>query len=102
MVTCCAVHCANRQGCKPNTAFHRIPLEAERQRRWRAAINRNDWQPFKCSRVCSERERRKNTCYKADVNLAPLKTEDTLSSPSLTHPSLPQLQMAAARDILEP
>uniref|UniRef100_A0A667WXU8 THAP domain-containing protein 1 n=1 Tax=Myripristis murdjan TaxID=586833 RepID=A0A667WXU8_9TELE len=54
VIFCCAVQCANRQGCKPNLAFYRIPFDADRRRRWVAAINRKDWQPSKYSRICSE------------------------------------------------
>ncbi|XP_051803372.1 uncharacterized protein LOC127533698 [Acanthochromis polyacanthus] len=54
VIACCAVGCTNRQGCKQNLSFYRIPLDKDRRRRWIATINRKNWQPSKYSRICSE------------------------------------------------
>uniref|UniRef100_A0A672Z375 THAP-type domain-containing protein n=1 Tax=Sphaeramia orbicularis TaxID=375764 RepID=A0A672Z375_9TELE len=54
VISCCAVHIVNGQGCKVYITFYRIPLEAERRLRWIAAFNRKDWQPSKYSWICSE------------------------------------------------
>lgn len=51
VISCFVVGCSNRQGYKPNVAFYQIPFDEERKQRW---INREDWQPSKYSRICSE------------------------------------------------
>uniref|UniRef100_A0A8C6TSK3 THAP domain-containing protein 1 n=1 Tax=Neogobius melanostomus TaxID=47308 RepID=A0A8C6TSK3_9GOBI len=54
VISCCALGCSNRQGCKPNLPFYHIPADEDRRRLWLAAINRKHWQPSKYSRICGE------------------------------------------------
>ena len=51
--SCCAYGCQNRhsKGCK--LSFYRFPSNSEQRKKWIAAVNRKDWQPTHCSRICS-------------------------------------------------
>ncbi|XP_060764178.1 uncharacterized protein LOC132873016 isoform X2 [Neoarius graeffei] len=51
---CCAPGCSNHQHTRQDLSFYRIPTDADRRRRWIAAINRKDWQPLVYQRLCSD------------------------------------------------
>uniref|UniRef100_A0A3B4WU72 THAP domain-containing protein 1 n=1 Tax=Seriola lalandi dorsalis TaxID=1841481 RepID=A0A3B4WU72_SERLL len=52
VISCCAVGCTNRQG-KTNIAFHHMPKDMERRKKWITAIHRKNWEPSKHTRLCS-------------------------------------------------
>ncbi|XP_062401089.1 uncharacterized protein LOC134092302 [Sardina pilchardus] len=51
---CCAPGCSNNQHTREDISFYRIPRDADRRRRWIAAINRKDWEPSTYQRLCSD------------------------------------------------